>query len=684
MAVSFNGITKRITISGLSNFSIVEVEKDLYSSWKNWVITDNNAKYQQAFRPIGGDPIGGTQTVPPYFFLLNNWKVDFSTMENIGFDTNLYCEESSNITTNPFIISGNGSAISKTSDAPVNTIQISSISQEMEYDGAIHIDVINGSPGSSYPIGTRAEPVNNLADALIIADGYKINDFYIGSDLTLDQNVTGKNFIGSGAAIIDLNNQLTNGSTFRTAEITGRQNSNFCVYINCRLNGITNFAGTMTGCFFQSLTPMTIQSYIPCVISDCRSAIAGNNSPIFDFSAGNIDCSVRAYSGGLRITNSTSAANVSTIEYIAGKFNFGVENTAGYFAVRGVIDTTGIDFMAGATISYTGSVTTNRELEYNEEIHLETDSSTTGSVYPFGLPGNPVNNLADALILSNKYNAHIIHLGGSLTITSGQDISNKTIKAERSLNNIVVVESGVITNGTYFTNLTISGTMNGSVRYTTCVLGEINNFDGGAKDCLLTNNINISGTGSNYLTNCDVYMTSSSSPININVGSRTLNIIKCRGGYNITNKTSIDTLAIDLIAGIVLIDTTCISGSIFLRGNCSVVDNSSVGCIVQIDSLSNETISDTVWGEQTSEHTDAGTTGLALGTASSGGVDVNVLAAAVWNHSDGNDVHQSVVGKAIITPQGDDTKIVNVYDTNGSTILYSFTVSADNNQRIPI
>ncbi len=653
MAVSFNGITKRITITGLADYSTVDVEKDLYSAWKNWVIDGANAKYPQAFRPIGGDPIGGTQTVPPYFFLLNDWKVDFSAMSNIGFDTNLYCEESSNATTNPFIISGNGSAISKTSDAPVNTIQISSISQEMEYDGVVYIDTVDGSAGSIYPNGTRAEPVSNLTDALTIANGYNITDFYTVSDLTLDQNVSGKNFIGAGSAIIDLNNQPANGCSFRTAEITGRQNSNFCVYINSRLNGLTNFAGTMTGCFFQSLTPMTIQSFIPCVISDCRSAIAGNNSPIFDFSAGNIDCSVRAYSGGLRIVNSTSAANVSTIEYIAGKFNFGADNTAGYFAVRGVIDTTGIDVTAGATVVYTGSVTTNRELEYNETIHLETDSPTTGSVYPFGLPGNPVNNLADALLLCEEYSLSAIDFHGTMTITTGQDVSGKTIKAGRSLGNEIIVASGAVTDGTYFENVTINGVMGGAVRYTNCVMGDISNFDGGAKNSLITGDITITGSGANYLTECDTYSTDTTHK-DISVGGNLLNIIRGRGQFQISDFTGSSAITIDLVSGRLLVNSTCVSGIIAVSGMVSLTDNSAAGCIIIDSTLTKSGITDEVWNASSSDYSESGSIGANL---------TNLSAESLL-------MLKSLINKREVKKIGTVWTLL-VYDTNDSDILLS-------------
>ena len=134
MTTTFNGITKEILVTGKADYSIVDVEQELYSEWKVWASTSDNAKYLQAFRPIGGDATGGTQTAPPYFFLMNNWKVKVDGIVGLGFNTNLYCEEASNTNTNPFLVINGASVISKVSDAPVNTISVGSGLSTDEHD----------------------------------------------------------------------------------------------------------------------------------------------------------------------------------------------------------------------------------------------------------------------------------------------------------------------------------------------------------------------------------------------------------------------------------------------------------------------------------------------------------------------------------------------------------------------
>ena len=70
MAITFDPSTKRIVL----DTTYVEVQ-DIYSRWKEWVQTGDNAKYLPAFRVIGGDSLGGSLYVSLYCFLLNGWRI---------------------------------------------------------------------------------------------------------------------------------------------------------------------------------------------------------------------------------------------------------------------------------------------------------------------------------------------------------------------------------------------------------------------------------------------------------------------------------------------------------------------------------------------------------------------------------------------------------------------------------
>ncbi len=70
---TFDGDLQVVTvIEGISSFSAAEV----YSRWKDWAQTDDNAKYPPAFaNSVGGEPLGGGSFVGGYFFIQNGWKI---------------------------------------------------------------------------------------------------------------------------------------------------------------------------------------------------------------------------------------------------------------------------------------------------------------------------------------------------------------------------------------------------------------------------------------------------------------------------------------------------------------------------------------------------------------------------------------------------------------------------------
>lgn len=69
---SFDGLNKLITL----DFGVTEFEvQDMYSDWKEWVHIPGNAKWLAVFATIGGESIGGGQTISPYFQMINGWKI---------------------------------------------------------------------------------------------------------------------------------------------------------------------------------------------------------------------------------------------------------------------------------------------------------------------------------------------------------------------------------------------------------------------------------------------------------------------------------------------------------------------------------------------------------------------------------------------------------------------------------
>ena len=74
MAFTFDGVNLRITLeSGVPTLDAL----DLYSRWKDWVKTDDNAKYPIAFFSEGGAPVTGATDQAAYIRLKNDngWRL---------------------------------------------------------------------------------------------------------------------------------------------------------------------------------------------------------------------------------------------------------------------------------------------------------------------------------------------------------------------------------------------------------------------------------------------------------------------------------------------------------------------------------------------------------------------------------------------------------------------------------
>tara|TARA_R110002072_G_scaffold95100_2_gene209575 strand:+ start:448 stop:909 length:462 start_codon:yes stop_codon:yes gene_type:complete len=70
----FDGANLHVTLPSIGTF---DVEKNLYSAWKEWIALSDNAKYPPAFDTTGGDNVGGGQEIAPYFFCRNDlgWRI---------------------------------------------------------------------------------------------------------------------------------------------------------------------------------------------------------------------------------------------------------------------------------------------------------------------------------------------------------------------------------------------------------------------------------------------------------------------------------------------------------------------------------------------------------------------------------------------------------------------------------
>ena len=86
MAITMDGSTKRILLDSASVSAA-----QIWSAWVDW--HESNQQWPLAFQLVGGNALGGGLFIPPYFFLLNGWRVrPMEASHNLLIEGNLFVD----------------------------------------------------------------------------------------------------------------------------------------------------------------------------------------------------------------------------------------------------------------------------------------------------------------------------------------------------------------------------------------------------------------------------------------------------------------------------------------------------------------------------------------------------------------------------------------------------------------
>lgn len=146
------------------------------------------------------------------------------------------------------------------------------------FGSAVHIDALNGSPGTAYPLGTHTNPVDNMFDALVIASANGVQRIavenaitMIASDVLDNLTITSESW---PAITLNTGIQMEN-TVFERVSLYGEFEGFWNTINDCWVYDITNFSGWVRGgaigsvslavglglefggqCFFDNIVPL--------------------------------------------------------------------------------------------------------------------------------------------------------------------------------------------------------------------------------------------------------------------------------------------------------------------------------------------------------------------------------------------------------------------------------------------
>jgi len=209
------------------------------------------------------------------------------------------------------------------------------------YNGGVTVDLTSAYSGTVFPIGTPQQPVNNLTDAMLIAEYRGFSLIYIIGNAVIDSSGSYMNmtFMGESTSrsLLTISaNANVEGAEFYECTIQGVLDGD-CKCKNCKIMDINYIYGVVESCLLGPGT-IILGGANEAHFLDCWSGVIGEPLPTIDCGGTGQSLAIRNYNGGLEIKNFTGTTDVISIDLNSGLIRLDETCTGGYINVRGIGD----------------------------------------------------------------------------------------------------------------------------------------------------------------------------------------------------------------------------------------------------------------------------------------------------------------------------------------------------------
>ena len=242
----------------------------------------------------------------------------------------------------------------------------------------------------------------------------------------------------------------------------------------------------------------------------------------------------------------------------------------------------------------------------NGGIHIDLTNGKAGTTFPIGTTLEKSNNLADARIIADKFGLQKFFLYTDVTL----DQSYVDWIFEGAVSLPIVNCNGQDVSGALFKGVTVQGTLVGNEStFADSTINGVTDAHGFFRNCGLLGTTTFKSGGLIIMNECFSRVPGILSPI-FNCSNVDINMRSYSGGVQLRNfDTASKNCTIELVAGKVTLDSSCIDGTVVIRGVGSLVDNSVGTTVVITELINNVTVGDAVWDELQSNHLTSGTMG---------------------------------------------------------------------------
>jgi hypothetical protein len=513
------------------------------------------------------------------------------------------------------------------------------------FNGGVTVDAINGVTGTVFPRGTPILPVNNIPDAVLIAELRGFDNIFIKDNFTFTTGDILSNYNIYGDSIEDSNlvfetGAVVDGAKLFEATVSGIFD-NTANFTDCNIGNVSFVSGSFSRCILSD--EIRLAGGVGDVIFlDCKDGLTIDaTEPSINFSGSTNSLALRNYDGDISIRNKTGPeaieANIST----GGHISLDSTVTNGNIRITGIAEVTD-NTTSGATVDVSQVIFPNltQLAAFNGAIHLDVAEGVSGTKFPIGTHDAASNNIVDAIAIAELRNLHEIKLGGTLVLTD-TDLTGFSFIGENPLNSVVVLTTGNTTTQTIFKDLLLVGQLSGYTYIEACGLQSLSNIGSSVfptifRDCIIRADSNPStptlklanitgGTNVHFINCVSGVPGEGTSTLDYNGSDFPVAFRKYGGGITIKNITGNQDSTFEFDQGQIILDSSCTSGKVRLGGIYKLTDNSNILLVEERNQSITDNISfsgtvtgDTaaiaaaVWDKLTADHQDSGSFGKLL------------------------------------------------------------------------
>lgn len=340
MALSFNYLTKTISVP---QADLTFVSGTFYTCDTNWLKNQILAELGSESGIWENDiylhntevgPIAGT-TFARTIQIINGWQIEFTpnsqwTVQLEGSNNDIWSVGDGVLVQNQVqVIPTNSAGLIVGGSGGGGVVDT--------YDGMVVIDTVNGSPGTASPIGTRAQPSDNIADALTIAATNGLTELYFRTDYNITSgDVSGFTLRADTPTVVDIDLApavVCNNTILRNVDLSGTVDA-LVTLEGCQLTTLAGFSGYMVGCNLEFGT-ITLAGGQDSWLLNCYTKAINTGMPTIDMGGSGQGLLLNQYSGSINITNKTGA-DLCSISLAGGEVTLDNTVTGGTVTLRGV------------------------------------------------------------------------------------------------------------------------------------------------------------------------------------------------------------------------------------------------------------------------------------------------------------------------------------------------------------